>query len=111
MNGARADVLFPITRHWGIVAEVNGVHAGNMGLASAPGLTLFTYMTGPRFSYPLRYTCSFFSQILYSLASLLPSSGALPHLEAMNTSRRRSNISELFPSLPPDSNSCRQVLL
>ena len=54
MNGARGDVLFPLRQHWGVLAEFGGVHAGNMGPASAPGLTLFTYMAGPRFWYPLR---------------------------------------------------------
>jgi hypothetical protein len=53
MNGARADVMVPVRRHWSVVAEFAGVNAGSMS-SSGAGLTLFTLTAGPRFSYPLR---------------------------------------------------------
>jgi outer membrane immunogenic protein len=53
LNGGRADMMLPVTRHLGMVAEFSGVHAGDIPL-SATGLTLLTYMAGPRLSIPLR---------------------------------------------------------
>jgi peptidoglycan-associated lipoprotein len=81
MNGARADLLLPLKRHWGLVAEFSGVHAGNMGSSSGPALTLFSYMAGARLSYPLRKgretrTLTPFAQILFGGAHA--SEGAFP---------------------------------
>jgi hypothetical protein len=53
LNGGRGDVTLPWTRHWGFVAELSGVHTNGIA-ATNTGLTLFTYMAGPRFSFPFR---------------------------------------------------------
>ena len=53
MNGGRADVLWPFTRHLGLVGEFSGVHTASVPL-SATGLTLLTYMAGTRLSMTLR---------------------------------------------------------
>lgn len=53
MNGGRADVMLPLNKHIGLVGEFSGVHTGSVPLSSN-GLTLFTYMAGPRLSIPLR---------------------------------------------------------
>lgn len=53
MNGGRADVMFPVARHWGVVAEFSGVHTDSVGSSPAQALTLFTYMAGPRFSFAM----------------------------------------------------------
>jgi outer membrane immunogenic protein len=55
LNGGRADVLLPFTRNFGLVAEFSGVRTGGIPGAGT-GLTLLTYMAGPRFSVPLRRT-------------------------------------------------------
>ena len=52
LNGARADLLLPITQRWGVTTEFSGVNTNNM-TSSATALTLFTYMAGPRYSLPL----------------------------------------------------------
>jgi len=88
MNGARADLLLPLTRHWGMVAEFSGVHTDGMGSASAPGLTLFTYMAGPRFSLPLRRgretrMLTPFAQIL--LGGAHASEGAFPSSSSLSS--------------------------
>lgn len=53
LNGGRADMLLPFTRHLGLVGEIIGVHTGSIPEAGT-GLTLLTYMAGPRLSMPLR---------------------------------------------------------
>ncbi len=53
LNGGRADVVLPLTRQFGAVAEFSGLHAGSVA-ASGSGLTLLNYMAGPRFSFPIR---------------------------------------------------------
>jgi outer membrane immunogenic protein len=53
MNGGRADVMVPFTRHFGLVAEFSGTHTNSVPSAGT-GLTLLTYMAGPRLSMPLR---------------------------------------------------------
>jgi outer membrane immunogenic protein len=53
LNGGRADVLLPVRRNLGLVAEFSGVHTGSIPGAGT-GLTLLTYMAGPRLSMPLR---------------------------------------------------------
>lgn len=55
LNGGRADVLLPFRRNLGLVAEFSGVRTGGIPGAGT-GLTLLTYMAGPRFSMPLRRT-------------------------------------------------------
>lgn len=52
MNGGRADIMLPFTRHFGLVAEVSGTHTSSVPSAGT-GLTLLTYMAGPRISMPL----------------------------------------------------------
>jgi opacity protein-like surface antigen len=52
LNGGRADMMLPVTRHLELVAEFSGVHADNIPL-SATGLTMLTYMAGPRLSLPV----------------------------------------------------------
>jgi outer membrane immunogenic protein len=52
LNGGRADVTLPLNRHVGLVAELSGVHTENIP-SSNTGLTLVTYMAGPRVSMPL----------------------------------------------------------
>jgi opacity protein-like surface antigen len=52
MNGGRADLLLPVTRRLGLVCEFSGVHTGSVPL-SGSGLTLATYMAGPRLWLPI----------------------------------------------------------
>lgn len=55
LSGGRADVLLPFKRHVGLVGEFSGVRTGNIPGAGT-GLTLETYMAGPRFSVPIHRT-------------------------------------------------------
>ena len=52
LNGGRSDLLFPLTRHFGIVTELNGTHTDSIPSLGS-GLTMLTYMAGPRFSMSL----------------------------------------------------------
>jgi outer membrane immunogenic protein len=53
LNGGRADVLLPFRNHVGLIGDFSGVHTGTIPGADT-GLTLLTYMAGPRLSMPLR---------------------------------------------------------
>jgi outer membrane immunogenic protein len=52
LQGGRADFMVG-SRHLGIVAEATGNHTDSIG-SSSTGLTLYTFMGGPRFSIPVR---------------------------------------------------------
>ncbi len=53
LNGGRADVLLPLSKNLGVAAEFSGMRSGGIPGAGT-GLTLLTYMAGPRFSVRLR---------------------------------------------------------
>jgi outer membrane immunogenic protein len=52
MNGGGVSYAYSPIEHLAVVADFNAVTAGNVN-SSGLGLTLFTYMVGPRFTYPL----------------------------------------------------------
>ncbi len=88
MNGGRADVLFPLRRHFGLVGEFSGAHTNSVPGAGT-GLTLVTYMAGPRFSMPLRrggeaHPIVPFAQLL--LGGVHGSEGLFPHGSTMSNS-------------------------
>ncbi len=49
MNGGTAALAFNLTTRLGVVADFTAVHTGNVD-ATGEGLTLFSYLFGPRYS-------------------------------------------------------------
>lgn len=82
VNGGRADASFGGWRHTGLAAEFSGVHSSNM--APGTGLTMFTYMAGPRRTLPVgpleKHKVSVFAQVLvggvHASEGLFPKSGS-----------------------------------
>ncbi len=88
LNGGRADVMSPFGRHFSLVGEFSGVHTGSVPGAGA-GLTLLTYMAGPRLSMPLRRSREAgrivpFAQVL--LGGVHASEGLFPSGSTVNSS-------------------------
>lgn len=87
MNGGRSDILFPVTRHVGVVGEFSGVHTGSMA-SSGMGLTLLTYMAGPRLSFTVhgageKGKLTAFGQTLFG--GVHATQGAFPSDSALNS--------------------------
>jgi len=86
--GGRADMLLPFTRNFGLVTEFSGVHTGSVPGAGT-GLTLSTYMAGPRISMPLRRGREVgrvvpFAQVLFG--GVHGSGGLFPHGSMISSS-------------------------
>ena len=87
MNGGSADAFWPFTRHLGVVAEFSGTRTGSVPLSDS-GLTLLTYMAGPRFSTNLHLRretrkIAAFGQVLFGGAH--GADGAFPDGTALNS--------------------------
>lgn len=88
LNGGRADMLVPLSQHLGLVAEFSGVHTGSVP-GTGTGLTLLTYMAGPRMTMPMhrgRETARIapFTQVLFGGAH--GSEGLFPSGSVMHNS-------------------------
>ena len=81
MNGGGGWFAYNLTKHWAAVAEVSGQHASDIN-GSGLGLTLVSYVVGPRYRLRQFRRVSPFVQALFGGAhasgSLAPGTGGNP---------------------------------